>query len=174
MGSRMGEMLQAQQSQQQPNTTPIAQAGRREFYSDWALAALMGYAQVYTEAVIPKIWGGGQISKECADNHQELLSGMIYWAKTNGIEIYTAVLLIKLAIEEMVKIKFNPGGPVAMYESAESGISSLMVIPITTQEIEEDIRREEAEAESKGTRTQAESIQMKKQIQGAHQETGRN
>ena len=52
----MGEMLQAQQSQQQPNTTPIAQAGRKEFYSDWALAALMGYAQVYTEAGIPKIW----------------------------------------------------------------------------------------------------------------------
>ena len=29
----------------------------------------------------------------------------------------------------MVKTKFNPGVPVAMYESAESGISPLMVIP---------------------------------------------
>ena len=53
----MGAMLQAQQIQQQPTATPIAQAGRREFYSDWALAALMGYAQVYTEAGIPNIWG---------------------------------------------------------------------------------------------------------------------
>ena len=35
-----------------------------------------------------------------------------------------------------------------MYESAESEISPLMLIPITTQEIEEYIRREEAEAES--------------------------
>ena len=35
-------------------------------------------------------------------------------------------------------------GMVTMYESAESGISPLMVIPRTTQEIEEDIRREEA------------------------------
>ena len=48
MGSGMGEMLQAKQSQQQPTATPIAQLERREFYSDWALAALMGYAQVYT------------------------------------------------------------------------------------------------------------------------------
>ena len=62
----------------------------------------------------------------------------------------------------MVKTKFNPGGPVAMYESAESGISPFMVIPRTTQEIEEDIRREEAEAESQGTRSQTEALQMKK------------
>ena len=48
----------------------------------------------------------------------------------------------------------------AMYESAEIGISPLMVIPRTTQEIEEDIRREEAEDESQGTRTQAEALQM--------------
>ena len=61
--------------------------------------------------------------KECADNRQELLSGMMYWAKINGIKIGTAVFFVKLAIEEMVKTRFNPGGPVAMYESAESGIS---------------------------------------------------
>ena len=34
-----------------------------------------------------------------------------------------------------------------MYESAESGISPLMVIPRTTQEIEDEIRQKEAEYE---------------------------
>ena len=92
-------MIQEQQNQQQPTTTPIAQAGSREFYSNWAMTALMGYAQVYTEAGIPKNWGKFQMSKECADNRKELLSGMMYWAKTNGIEIGTAVLFVKLAIE---------------------------------------------------------------------------
>ena len=62
------------------------------------------------------------MSKECADNSQELLAGMMYWAKTNGIKINTAVFFVKLAIEEMVETKFNPGGPVAMYESVESEI----------------------------------------------------
>ena len=57
MGISMREMLQAQQSQQQPTATPIAQAGRRGFYSNWELAALMGYVQVYTETGIPNIWG---------------------------------------------------------------------------------------------------------------------
>ena len=67
--------------------------------------------------------------KECADNRQELLAGMMFWAKINGIEIDTAVFFVNLEIEDMVKTKFNPGGPVAMYEIAEIGISPLMVIP---------------------------------------------
>ena len=49
-----------------------------------------------------------------------------------------------------------------IYERVESGISPLMVIPRTTQEIEEELRREEAAAESQGTRTQSEALQMKK------------
>ena len=93
----------------------------------------MGYAKVYTETGIPKIWVNFQMSKECAENRQELLACMMYWSNTNVIEIDTAVLLVKLEIEEMVKTKFNPGGPVAIYESAESGILPLMVIPRTTQ-----------------------------------------
>ena len=60
---------------------------------------------------------------------------MMYWTKTNRIKIDTSVLFVNLEIKGMLKTKFNPGDPVAMYESAESGISPLMVIPITTQEI---------------------------------------
>ena len=57
MGSSMGAMLQAQQSKQQPTITPIAQAGPREFYINWELEALMGYAEVYTEACTPNCFG---------------------------------------------------------------------------------------------------------------------
>ena len=52
-GQWHGAMIQAQQIQQQPTATPSAQAGHMEFYSDWVLAALMGYDQVYTETCIP-------------------------------------------------------------------------------------------------------------------------
>ena len=99
------------------------------------------------------------------------MSGMIYWSKTNGIEIDTVVLNINMTIEEIVNTNFNPGGLVAIYESVESGTSPLMVIPRTTQEIEEYNCREEAAAESQGTRTQLGPLQMEKQIQGAPQET---
>ena len=73
------------------------------------------------------------MSKECADNRQKLQAGMMYWANTNVIEIDTAVFFVKLEIKEMVKKKINPGGPVAIYESGESRILLLMVIPRTTQ-----------------------------------------
>ena len=58
------------------------------------------------------------MSKECADNRQELLAGMMYWANKNVIKIDTAVLFVKLKIEDMVKKKTNPGGPVGMNENA--------------------------------------------------------
>ena len=63
----------------------------------------MGYAQVYTETGIPIIWGEFQMSKECAENSQELLAGMMFWDKTNGTDIDTEILFINLEIEEMVK-----------------------------------------------------------------------
>ena len=65
----------------------------------------------------------------------------MYWAKTNGIDIDKAVFFVKLAIEDMVNTMFNPGDPAAMYESAESGVLPLMVIPRIAQEFEEDIWR---------------------------------
>ena len=71
----MGEMLQAQQSQQQPTTTPISKAGRREFYSNWELAAMMGYAQVYTEAGIPKIWGNYKFPRNVLENARNYWQG---------------------------------------------------------------------------------------------------
>ena len=82
------------------------------------------------------------------------MAGIIYLGKTNGIEIDTSAFFVKLTIEDMVKTKFNPVGPVEMCKSAESAISPLMAMPRTTQEIEEEFRREEAAAESQGTRTQ--------------------
>ena len=85
----------------------------------------------------------------------------MYWSNTNGIEVDTDVFFVNMEIEDMVKIKFNPGGLVAMYESAESGISPLMLIPRTTQELEEEIWKEEATAEYQGTRTQLGPLQMK-------------
>ena len=73
MGSGIEAMLQAQKIQHQPTSTPIAQARHREFYSDWALAELMGYAQVYKEAGIPRIWGDFKYPRNV------LTTAMNYW-----------------------------------------------------------------------------------------------
>ena len=139
IGSGIGDMIQAQQRNQQTSDTPSAHAGCREFYSELEIVVLMGYVQVHTESGTPIIWGKFQMPKQCDDNHQYLMARIMYWPKKNGIDIDTAVLFFKLSIANMVKTKFNPGGTVAMYERTESGISPLMVIPRTTQDIEEYI-----------------------------------
>ena len=112
MGSGTWTMLQAQPSQQIPTATIIAQVGCRYFFSDWAITALIGYVQVYTETGIPRIWGRFQIPKECVNNRQQLMEGMMYWANKNSIEIDIVVFFVKMEIEEMVNTNFNPGGNV--------------------------------------------------------------
>ena len=57
--------------------------------------------------------------RECADKRQEIMTGMEYWAKADGINIDTAVLFFNLVTDEMVKTKLNPGSPVAMYKNEE-------------------------------------------------------
>ena len=41
------------------------------------------------------------MSKECYDNGQEIMPGMIHCDKTNGIDIETSVFFVNLKIEEM-------------------------------------------------------------------------
>ena len=72
------------------------------------------------------------------------------------------MFFLKLVIEEMVKTNFNQEVLVAMYESAESGISPLMVIPRTKQEIKVNIWQEEADAKYWGKQTQSEALHMNK------------
>ena len=63
-------MIQEKNSQHQPAATPSAQEGLRELYSEWAITALMGYAQVYKESTILIIWGKIQMAKECCENYK--------------------------------------------------------------------------------------------------------
>ena len=46
IGSRIGDMLQAEKIQHLPSVTPSSQVGHSEFYSDWELTELVGVIQV--------------------------------------------------------------------------------------------------------------------------------
>ena len=63
--------LQAQQPQKhQPGSTHSIKKGGRENYNEYALAVLMGYANIFNTSDIPRIQGKLQNSKELADNMQ--------------------------------------------------------------------------------------------------------
>ena len=84
------------QQQQQPGSTNSVHTGRRDNYNTYALAALMGYANVFNTSGIPMIWGKFQKSKDLADNRQELKKGMECWSRMKRITIEKAILFLKL------------------------------------------------------------------------------
>ena len=109
--------LQDQHPQQhQPGPTQSVHIGRRDNYNDYVLVALMGYANIFNTSDIPMIWGKFQQSKELADNRQELKKGMVCWERMKLITIEKAILFIKLTVEDMIKLRFTPGGSVAVFE----------------------------------------------------------
>ena len=75
------------------------------------------------------IWGKLQQSKELVDNRQELKKGIECWTRMKRITIEKTIFFIKLTVENMIKIRFTPGGPVYVFESTENGMTSLMVLP---------------------------------------------
>ena len=118
-----------QTHQQHPGSTYGFQTGRRENYNDYALAALMGYANKLNTSDIPRTWGKFNQSKYLADDRQELNKGMDCWAIMKRITIDKDILFINLTVDEMINHRFTPGEPVVVFDSAENGITPLMVLP---------------------------------------------
>ena len=125
----------------------------------------MGYVNVPNTSEIPRIWGKFHQSKELTDNRQEVKKGMEFWARMKRITIEKSIFFIKLALEDIIKIRFTPGGSVLAFESAKSGITPLIVLPWGARAVEEEVRKELAEKESQGNLTNAEAMQMKKSDQ---------
>ena len=67
-----------------------------------------------------------------------------------------------MTVDDIVDIRPKPGGPLAVYESEELGLSPLMCLPQTTQVVEQAMTLEDAEEESAGMRTKEESMQRRK------------
>ena len=102
---------------------------RRENYDDNARAALKGFSNLPLDGGVKGIWGRFQASKKTQTHRQILKRKMEGWAKTKGIAIHKGFHLSKTALDDLVDLKFNPGGAVAVYKSAEMSISPLLCLP---------------------------------------------
>ena len=114
----------------------------RDNYNEYALAALMDYANVFNTSDISRIRGKLQQSKKLTDNRQEVKKGMECWARMKQITIEKAIFFLELALEDIMKFRFTPGGSVAVFENSESGITPLMVLTWGARAVEEEVRKE--------------------------------
>ena len=68
-----------------------------------------------------------------------------------SVEIDGSVYFNKNIMEDIVNLRFSPGGCLATSKSAEEGISFLTCTPCTEGEMEETRRRDDTEIRSEGS-----------------------
>jgi hypothetical protein len=139
-------------SQQKESTTTI--------YTDYQVAVIKGYCGLRDTGAIPIIWALFQTTKHTEDHRLNLEKKMREWSTLNGIEIDHGVFFSKETIEDIVKLRPNPGDGHPTLKTAERGVSILACLPRSQNEIETIRIREQAAEESKTNRTLAEALKL--------------
>lgn len=138
--------------------TSSAAAGTKHIYTTYELAALQGFCGVTEARGIPKIWLTFQTARKADEVRANLKEGMQAFARERNCELDGGVFFEKKTLDDIVDLKFNPGGGTAVLKSAGLGLSILACRPISAAEREHSIQREEALQESKGNRTLEEAF----------------
>ncbi len=104
-------------------------------------------------AHIPTIWAVIQSSKgKSYDSYRVHISkAMEAWARTNHIEVDKSIHLDAKFFDDLVALRFNPGGPVVQYQSAAWGMSMLACHSVSAVDAEYSRDWEEAAAHTKNT-----------------------
>ena len=129
-------------------------------YSVYDTAALMGFCGITDKKQIPVIWGLFKTSKKVEDHRLNLSKCMAVWSKTQGIPIDHSIFFLKDTIEDIVKLRSNPGGATASLKTAERGPSILACLPRLLGAMETIRIKEAAAEESKANRTLKEAEKL--------------
>jgi uncharacterized membrane protein YgcG len=121
---------------------------------------LMGFCGINDKRHIPVIWGLFKTSKEVDDHRLNISKRMAVWSRANGIPIDHSTFFLKETIEDIVKIRSNPGGATASLKTAERGPSILACLPRMLGAIETLRIKEAAAEDSKANRTMKEAEQL--------------
>ena len=98
-------------------------------YGAHFISSLKGFANTGTAAQLPRMWGIFQRHTELKTLRFELRKDMEVFARRNHITLDRGIHFNKNFFDEVTAGRFNPGGAVAVYESAGQGISPLVCLP---------------------------------------------
>jgi hypothetical protein len=123
-------------------------------YTKDDIAALMGFAGVYSGSNLPDIWEvfNSTRGKNIDAYRRHIYSRMKQYAYDRRIQIDLSVYLEQETIKAIVELRFNPGEGVAHLSSASKGLSILACRARTTQETERVREQEQALSATKKTR----------------------
>jgi hypothetical protein len=123
-------------------------------YTKDDIAALIGFAGVYSGNNLPDIWElfNSTKGKNIDAYRRHLYSRMKQYAYDQRIQIDTSVYLEQETIKAIVELHFNPGEGVTHLSSASKGLSILACRARTTQETECVRKQEQALSATEKTR----------------------
>ncbi len=139
--------------------------GTKDKYSTDKVAAPMGFAHINAAPKLPQFWKWVQASRklrgDATDTFQQIITeDMATWAYDNRCNIDIGVFLEKKTIDSIISMRFNPGGCVAQYATAEQGISVQAFQARSTQETETLKAQELVEEKMVATWSHKESLKL--------------
>ncbi len=140
-------------------------------YDVFQQALLQGFAHTPTPAGLPPIWSLFCQSKSTDTHRLHIREAMNTWARNTGVTINRGMYLSKVAIDDIITLRFNPGGSAAYYSTAEKGISILLCRSKPGEDRESARQQELAEEISSGNRTLSEAITLHKSAPRAPPDT---
>jgi len=140
-------------------------------YDAYQKAMLQGFAHTPSPAGLPHIWYLFCQTKSLDTHRLHLREAMQLWARNSGVSINRGVFLSKIAVDDIVNLRFNPGGSAAYYSTAEKGISILLCRSRPGEDREAARQQELAEELSANNRSLSEAITLTKSAPRAPPDT---
>ncbi len=133
-------------------------------YTKDDIAAIMGFAGVYSGNSLPDIWELFNATKgeNIGAYRRHLFARMKSYAYDRHIQINTSIYLKQENIKAIVELHFNPGEGVAHLALASKGLSILACWARTTQETERVRKHEQALSAMEKTRQLKDLLHLSK------------
>ncbi len=131
-------------------------------YDAYQKAMLQGFAHTPSPAGLPHIWYLFCQTKSLDTHRLHLRKAMQLWSRNSGVSINRGVFLSKIAVDDIVNLRFNPRGSAAYYSTAEKGISILLCCSHPGEDREAARQQEFAVELSSKNRSLSEAITLTK------------
>ena len=150
-------------SQQQVKALDEKKSEKGTLMSEYALAALMGYAGVTSWRELPGLYPVIKSIKDNTEAREVILQGMTAWSVKNGIEISENLYFPEELIKNIRAVKPNPTGMVGVSRVSDTEVTNLACLPLRVSEIEARVIGESALSSTEANRTKTEK---EKQLKG--------
>ena len=141
-------------------------ARKKEPYTPFEMAKIMGYSHVLTWQDASPIWNEFSTTKSIDEQRKMLMDRMDIWATTMRTgEIGRGVCFSDAMMKAIVEVKFWQGsGPIGILSLAEKGATNIACLPMTDAKIAEMKQDEKNQADTMHTRTMQEMDKLAKKV----------